>query len=676
MKKKRNIIIVSVLLVVAFFSAGLVIYNALVDENTLSINEKKWIDNNSNLVSVAVPNDISVFGTAGDGVFFDFIEYAKKDANLKINTNMASYLSVNSGYHFQITNNYERDALLLFKDHFVLASKNTGLIDDTSIIPELGVAIINSTSEQVTSYFDVGADKFKGYDTYQAITDALNNGQISYALVPLNEYKDELVANNINVLSHISDLNKYYYFELGDDVVLNSIFTKVFNRFMEDKYEESYNKNNYQLFIDCLNITEAEEDTLTNKIYKYGFAEYRPYEVLASSEYGGITAQYLQNFSDFSGVEFTYKKYKTSNELAASAINGNIDLYYNYYDIITNYIDCGALKNISFYVIADNSIDLSMTNINGLANRDVYVLKNSYIYNYIKDIEGINVLTYERSSDLKSLVKKSHIILVDEYKYDYHISKITDNYSVRFKGSVEDNNYVFRYSNDSDTFYKLFGAYTKTIDPLDLLRNGVTTYNEVERSGKIVGTIAKLILISIIVAIILFIFIQKSSRQVKLNTKVKKEDRLKYIDLLTSLKNRNYYNEKLSIWNKNTIYPQTCVVMDINRVKELNDTLGHEEGDKQIQAVANTLVKTQLDNSEIMRTDGNEFLVYLIGYSEKQILTYMKKLVKEFKKLPYENGVAMGFSMIEDDTKLVEDAFNEASIQMRENKELEEKNNG
>ena len=155
-----------------------------------------------------------------------------------------------------------------------------------------------------------------------------------------------------------------------------------------------------------------------------------------------------------------------------------------------------------------------------------------------------------------------------------------------------------------------------------------------------------------------------------------KEDKLRYIDMLTSLKNRNYYNEKLSIWNKNTIYPQTCIVMDINRVKELNDTLGHEEGDKQIQAVANTLVKTQLDNSEIMRTDGNEFLVYLIGYSEKQILTYMKKLVKEFKKLPYENGVAMGFSMIEDDTKLVEDAFNEASIQMRENKELEEKNNG
>ena len=159
-----------------------------------------------------------------------------------------------------------------------------------------------------------------------------------------------------------------------------------------------------------------------------------------------------------------------------------------------------------------------------------------------------------------------------------------------------------------------------------------------------------------------------------MNTKVKKEDRLKYVDLLTSLKNRNYYAEKVPVWNKNTVYPQACIVMDINRVKDLNDFYGHEEGDKQIMAVANILIKTQIDNTEIMRTSGNEFLIYLVGYSEKQILSYMKKLVKAFKKLPYDFGVAMGFSMIEDDTKLIEDAFNEATIKMRENKALEEEN--
>ena len=123
------------------------------------------------------------------------------------------------------------------------------------------------------------------------------------------------------------------------------------------------------------------------------------------------------------------------------------------------------------------------------------------------------------------------------------------------------------------------------------------------------------------------------------------------------------------MWNKNTIYPQACIVLDINGVKILNDSYGHEEGDKLIQGVANALIKTQIDNSEIMRTDGNKFFVYLVGYPEKQVVSYIKKLIKEFNKLNYKPGVAIGFSMIEDDTKLVEDAFNEASIKMRSNKE-------
>ena len=83
-------------------------------------------------------------------------------------------------------------------------------------------------------------------------------------------------------------------------------------------------------------------------------------------------------------------------------------------------------------------------------------------------------------------------------------------------------------------------------------------------------------------------------------------------------KNRNYLNEKKNIWNQNTIYPQAIIVIDLNNVKFLNDTYGHDEGDKQIKAAANVLIKTQLDNTEIMRTDGNEFMIYMVGYSENK----------------------------------------------------------
>jgi len=144
---------------------------------------------------------------------------------------------------------------------------------------------------------------------------------------------------------------------------------------------------------------------------------------------------------------------------------------------------------------------------------------------------------------------------------------------------------------------------------------------------------------------------------------------MKYIDQLTSLKNRNYLNENIANWNKNTIYPQATIIIDLNQVRNINDTLGYEQGDAQIKAAANVLIKTQLDNTDIMRTDGNEYLIYLVGYQEKQVVSYIRKLYKEFKNLPYEHGAAIGYSMITNDMKTIEDSINESVEDMRTKKE-------
>ena len=100
-------------------------------------------------------------------------------------------------------------------------------------------------------------------------------------------------------------------------------------------------------------------------------------------------------------------------------------------------------------------------------------------------------------------------------------------------------------------------------------------------------------------------------------------------------------------------------MIDLNKVQDINDTLGYEEGDKQIQAAANVLIKTQLDNTDIIRTNGNEFMIYLVGFNQKQITSYIHKLNKEFNNLPYQYGVCISYSMIMDDLKSIEDAINE-----------------
>ena len=140
----------------------------------------------------------------------------------------------------------------------------------------------------------------------------------------------------------------------------------------------------------------------------------------------------------------------------------------------------------------------------------------------------------------------------------------------------------------------------------------------------------------------------------------------------SSVRFRDEVNKNYKEWSNNTIYPQAIIVMDLNHVQSINDIKGYEEGDKQIKAAANVLIKTQLDNSDIIRTDGNEFVVYLVGYSQKQLTNYIHKLNKELKKLPYNYGAEFGYSMIIDDIKTIEDALNEATKALKKQKELNE----
>ncbi|MNE98144.1 hypothetical protein D3C80_1966240 [compost metagenome] len=76
-----------------------------------------------------------------------------------------------------------------------------------------------------------------------------------------------------------------------------------------------------------------------------------------------------------------------------------------------------------------------------------------------------------------------------------------------------------------------------------------------------------------------------------------------------------------------------------------------------------------MDSSEIMRTNGNEFLIYLVGYEEKDIVSYTRKLNRELKDLAHGFGAATGYSIIQDAIKTIDDAVNEATLDMRENKE-------
>jgi len=653
--------------IITILIVGLIlgVYKLFKDENSLTILEKTWIDNNKNSVyTINIPNDINIFGKKGSGVYFDFIEDLDEDLNLKLNTSVYSISNKNDSFGFSVGNTYDNRDLLLFTDYYVLVSKdNSSFCNIDNVTGTIG--ILGNDLTYVSNYYKLNAT-INNYDNSDKLFESLKNGEVNYIIVPLTQYKDKIISNYYNICYFFNDAKVYYYLHLSNEKTLNSIVTKFYNKWIVEEFKESYNENNYELFIDSLAISDIDEDALTDKNYNFMYLVNQPYQLLSRGVFNGIVSTYLSLFNEFSDIEFNYNKVKNFNDLKNNVEKEKIDLFFNQYNYENKYKNININLNLDYYIISNRDVKLNIDSLKAY-NGTLYVEENSLLFNYLSSYKNITIKTYNKSKHIKKLVKKNNIVIVDKYSYDNYLIDSLNNVHILLEG-VSNKTYTFEYKNDSDIFYRLFSTYVNTLNPKEVIDSSLDVYFKNYEAGNKTVKLAKYIIIFIITLLVSVYLLIRSKKRIVLNTKVKNNEKIRYVDMLTSLKNRNYLNDRMEVWNQNTIYPQAVIVLDLNNVKYLNDTFGHEEGDKQIKSAANALFKTQLENSELIRTDGNEFMIYLVGYTEKQVVNYIKKLLKEFKKLPYEYGVAIGFSMIKDDLKLVEDAFNEAMLMMRKNK--------
>ena len=125
-------------------------------------------------------------------------------------------------------------------------------------------------------------------------------------------------------------------------------------------------------------------------------------------------------------------------------------------------------------------------------------------------------------------------------------------------------------------------------------------------------------------------------------------------DSLTGLANRELLNERLeqSIHNaKQERSSFAILIMDLNRFKEVNDTLGHGVGDKLLQQVAKRLIHLLREVDIVVRLGGDEFSVLLTSAHEKQAGNIAKKIINGFQDVflvddtPLYIGISIGISV-------------------------------
>lgn len=664
MKKKRYVLSFVVVILLIILSVIITI-SILNDRNKLTSVERTWINENiNNVQTVSVVKDANVFSKNGNGVIYKLLNEFSEEYGLKLNivTNSKDINDNNFNYVKTINDNSE----IIYTDHYVLVGKNYEILKSIKDLDGKAVGILNTDLDYVKSYLKESNIIFNSYDSQEELFKSIGTTQ-GYIILPRIEYLDTILTNNLEIIYHLSDINIYYtFYNKGD--ILSNILNKYLIKW-QDNIDSEIKKEEFKIFTNSLNITDSEVDKLLSIDYKYGFINNSPYEVIMSGNYGGIIAEYLQEFSEFSGVYFDITKYKNTNKLVNAINKGKVDLYFSFNsNIESNYIDTTYGINSSISIITNKLSEKSINSVYSLQGEEVYVEENSNLHQYLKSIGNIKIKTYNTSNELFKLNKQDVIIVMDKYIFDYYSTSKLDNYVSKYESLISDK-YTFKINKDYNTLCILLNKYISYLDNTTVINNGINSHTTTVEKGNVLNAIALYFIIGICIILCGWFVYYKKSKKIRLRKRIKKDEKIRFIDELTCLKNRTYLSDFLKTWSNNTIYPQTIIVMDLNRLKEINDRYGLDEGDKQIQNAANALIKTQLDNSDLMRSDGNEFVIYTVGYNQKQIINYIHKLNKELKKLPYNYGAEFGYSIIENNLKTVEDALNEAIEDMKNKKE-------
>ena len=680
--KKKALIIFPLLVVIIVFVGVFIYYNREDAKTSLTVNEKKWVlENDTKMIDINVINDYPLYGLNGEGVFFNFLDDFKDNVGLEFNKiaySKDAELEDNDSYSFRVLDNEEElsnNDLLIATDGYIAIGKEYMRINRVSDMSNITFGVFKDDAAEISYYLKSGVGlAFKSYDTIDELFQALDNNEVGMIIIPNIMYLDKTIENNTYFINYyFTEMSKKIVLSLSDskdNIKLNTIIKKYFEKWKTDNFVNEYNDVYFDYYITENEVSSAESTDLVKKNYVYGYVEKYPYEVEVDGVVSGIAGEYLKRMSRLTDISFTYKRYSSKEALRKAVNKGDVDIYFDYYNFSEENDDYKPTIStfIEDYVVLGRRSDNYVVNsFESLKDESIAMVGDTSLYNYFENNSRSDITIYDTNDDLVENANNK-MLVVDNEIYNLYKNTTFKDYDVLYQDTMM-NDYKFMVKNNNSSFYNLFNYIITTNSYYNYRNSGLADISRsiVERSSFMGLFLIILVIVSVpLIALVFLYFYFKHKRKVK---KVKKEDRHKYTDLLTSLKNRNYLNKKAPDWEASKVYPQAVVIIDLNNVKYVNDNYGHEEGDKLIVTAASTLVNTQLENSEIIRTDGNEFLVYLVGYSERQVETYAKKLEKEMKSLPHDFGASVGYSMIEDDIKTLDDAINEATLEMMTKKQ-------
>ena len=153
---------------------------------------------------------------------------------------------------------------------------------------------------------------------------------------------------------------------------------------------------------------------------------------------------------------------------------------------------------------------------------------------------------------------------------------------------------------------------------------------------------------------------------VMLGDLIQKIEQNAFTDALCGCLNRSCFELRKKTIIRHTVKPCLLLVADIDDLKKVNDTFGHNAGDEYIQTCAAILSKAINTSNTLFRIGGDEFVSFIPHCTETDAATIIKKIetlcTKQEK--PWDVSVSVGFSIIENSDDDFTEHFTQADRDM------------
>jgi diguanylate cyclase (GGDEF)-like protein/PAS domain S-box-containing protein len=156
----------------------------------------------------------------------------------------------------------------------------------------------------------------------------------------------------------------------------------------------------------------------------------------------------------------------------------------------------------------------------------------------------------------------------------------------------------------------------------------------------------------------------------------KTEGKLKYLSLhdpLTGLYNRAYFEEEMHRFDNSRYELVGLIVCDIDGLKLINDTLGHNKGDQLLITASKVIRKSFREGDVVARVGGDEFAILLPNSPRSKVENICQRIKSAVSVYSRKNkllplSIATGFAIRNDPNQSMAELYREADNNMYKEK--------